>query len=150
MIQVKLTPQTFKVNVQPSRVGVELLQQGPPGPQGLSAAQFLAECGVTISSGTVVVMVNGLLYPADPTNPDHAALVVGISTQAGAQGMMISVYSSGELTGESLVQGSRYYVGLNGALTTTAIAPGATWAKCVGLAATSSTLVIQTSQPISF
>ena len=124
---------------------------GPQGPQGVPGAgnSFPGICGGQISSGCVVVLSDGLLYRADPTNLAHAPLVAGISSQSGNIGDTITVISAGDLDGESLTQGSRYYVGLNGSLSTTPIAVGAMWVQAVGIAQTNSMLLVKLNPSVT-
>lgn len=107
-----------------------------------SQTAFSANAGESISAQTACALVNGLLYEADPTNPTHALCPIVISTQSGLTGAAIEYQTTGEVTGGSFVQGSRYHVGLNGGLRTTARAIGATWFKYIGVAKDTSTLTL--------
>jgi hypothetical protein len=116
--------------------------QGPPGPPG--TGNFLqAIAGANIAIFTAVVMVNGLLLPADPTNVVHSPLFVGITITSALTGHSIKYATSGELDGMlGLNPGQRYYVGLNGSLSLSYSAPGATWKKFLGQAKTTTSFIL--------
>jgi hypothetical protein len=119
---------------------VEVLQEDGGGGSGGSLSTGTA--GVNISGDMLLVLVNGFLYPADPTNVAHGPLVVGVSIGAGLANSTITYATSGDVAGGSWTQGSRYYAGANGILSTTPQAPGATWQKSVGIAKSASVLTL--------
>lgn len=121
--------------------------QGPTGPQGPAGSGSTIDglCGVDIAAGIAVTLVNGLLYPADPTNASVNGLYVGVSTEAGSVDDTITISQLGALTTAGLTQGDRYFVGLNGVLSVTPIASGATWMRYIGTAQSSTELVLVNS-----
>jgi hypothetical protein len=123
---------------------VSIGAQGPAGPPG-SGSAVTAQCGVNIAAGIACVLVGGLLYPADPTNVTLAGLYVGISTEAGLTGHLITVNQLGQLNTTGLTVGSRYFVGLLGVLSTTPLAVGSTWMRYIGTAQSSTSLILVSS-----
>lgn len=67
---------------------------------GTSYDSYIA--GEPISGGRVIVVIDGLAYHADITNPDHRDLVVGISRTAAISGAAFDVATRGKF----------YYYGL--------------------------------------
>jgi hypothetical protein len=121
--------------------------QGPAGPAG-SGSTISVICGVSISAGIAVCLINGFIYPADPTNAAVNGLYVGVSTESGSESSTISVAQLGVVTTTGLVEGSRYFVGLNGILSTTPVAEAAEWMRYVGTAQSSTELVLVSSMSI--
>lgn len=153
-------PETINVTTDPQAItvlgseplSVVQIQQGVPGQQGPpgTGATITALAGATISAGIAVVLIGGLLYPADPTNLSHACAVVGISTTSGTTGNPIDVASAGELDGESYPESDMImYVGLNGILSINPVALGAVWQMRVGLTKSRSALIIVLQPPIN-
>jgi hypothetical protein len=120
--------------------------QGPPG-TGTGGGSETA--GTSISADTAVVLIGGLLYPANPTNLAHAGKVIGVASQSGLVGATINYQFAGEVAGGSWTQDSFYFVGLNGVLSTTPNASGAVWSQLIGYAKSSSVLVVNTGQPVA-
>lgn len=150
-ITVVVQPTPIQVTVEPQNIEVTIAgtqgPQGPPGPSGSGGGQ--ASAGETISGHTLVVMINGLLYEADPTNAAHGPLVVGVASQSGTTGALINFTQVGVVTGGSFVQGQRYFAGLNGVLSTSPQAPGAVWMKSIGLAEDSTDLIVNMGPTIN-
>jgi hypothetical protein len=121
--------------------------QGPPGPEGPagSGATITAICGTSITAGIAVCLVNGLLYPADPTNVDVNSLYVGVSTESGSESDTITVAQLGSVTTSGLTEGDRYFVGLDGVLSTTPVAMGAEWMRYIGTAQSTTVLILVSS-----
>jgi hypothetical protein len=121
--------------------------QGPPGPEGPagSGSTINAVCGTSIAAGIAVCLVDGLLFPADPTNVNVNGLYVGVSTESGTESSTIAVAQLGLVTTTSLTAGSRYFVGLLGNLSTSPIASGANWMRYVGTAQSPTELVLVSS-----
>ena len=121
--------------------------QGPPGVQGLpgTGSVISATCGADIALGIAVVLIAGLLYPADPTNAAHAPYYVGVSTEAGSTTDVITVAQLGDLTTSGLTIGNRLFVGLLGVLSTTPVASGAAWMRYIGTAQSSTSLILVSS-----
>lgn len=119
--------------------------QGPPGPPGPagSGGTFSAIAGETITINTVVVLLSGLLYIADPSNSSHAGAVVGIAITSGDVDNSITVMQSGTISGLSdLSVDNIYYVGLDGSLSTDMVAAGATWFQGLGRPISTTALVL--------
>jgi len=112
-----------------------------------------APCGEIISGHLAVVMIAGLLYMANPTNPAHAGKVVGMAAQSGSQiGAVIEYVSLGDLGafGTVLTQDDFYFVGLGGAPSTTQKAPGAVWWQYLGFAKDSATMHVDPGPAVTF
>lgn len=120
--------------------------QGPAGPGGVNITNS-AIAGMTISSYHAVVLLNGLLYHADNSTISHANYVVGVSAQSGVSGNSIQYQCAGELSGGSFIQNTRYFVGLDGNLTSS-IPQSPNWLKSIAIAKDNSTLVINLGQTI--
>lgn len=107
---------------------------GPPGPPGYGQAAVVgtAECGANVSFLTVLVLIGGLVYPADPTNAAHLGKVVGVSRQSALLGGDVEYVLSGEIISATATLDGEYYVGLGGALSQTQVAVGASWTQAVG------------------
>lgn len=121
--------------------------QGPPGVQGSPGTGSVISgiCGADIALGIAVVLIAGLLYPADPTNAAHAPYYVGVSTEAGSTTDVITVAQLGDLTTSGLTIGNRLFVGLLGVLSTTPVSLGAAWLRYVGTAQSSTSLILVSS-----
>lgn len=127
----------------PTRI-LNIGTQGPSGPAG-SGSEITGICGANISIGTACVLVDGLLYPADPTNLSQSGLYVGVALTSGTTSQSITVAQLGTVSTSGLSAGSRYFVGLLGILSTTPIAVGANWMRYVGTAQSSSALILVSS-----
>lgn len=115
--------------------------QGPQGPPGIAGSLSASVCGENISAYQVVVLISGLLYRADSSNLSHPSFVVGVATQSGTTGGTITYIQNGEVSGGSFIAGQRYFAGTSGALTTTAPTTG--WLKSIGVAESSSDLIVE-------
>jgi|SRR5579872_1198799 len=125
---------------------------GPPGPPGPPAAALIAPAGVDLLTvGTVVVLTTaGTLILADPTNMAHATLLLGMTVSTGRMGANIEYLIVGEITGLStLTVGQDYWLGLNGTLSTSYEAPGATWFRYLGNAESSTKFILDKQTPIT-
>ena len=122
--------------VPPSSANIDV--QGTAG-QGISAGQV-----VYLSSGDGG-KTPGLWYLADTGNLySSASRWVGIAPNAIAQAATGTIRLGGYITGLSgLVTGSLYYVGVNGALTTSPAA----FSRIIGQADTAASLVLQGDPP---
>lgn len=145
-VTVKVSnPNVVVVNDPDIRV-VQVGTQGPAGPAGPGSGAASAICGETISTYQVVALVNGELFKADYTNMAHAGRVVGVSTQSGTAGSTITYVSNGEVLGGTFVQGTRYFAGTAGGLTSTV--PTSGWLQQIGIAESNSELVVQLGQVV--
>lgn len=122
--------------------------QGPPGPPG-TGSSISGVCGANITKGIIVVLVDGLLYPADPTDSTVAGLYIGVATESGMTGQTITVAQLGMITLSGLTAGDRYFVGLLGNLSTNPIASGATWMRYIGTAQSNSSLILVSSVSVN-
>jgi hypothetical protein len=126
---------------------------GPAGPPGPPAAALTAVAGVDLLTvGTVVVLTtDGTLIIADPTNIDHANLLLGMNISTGHMGDNINYLTVGEVTGLSdLSTGELYFVGLDGSLTAQSDLPvdGALWLRALGNAQSSTSFILDKQTPI--
>jgi hypothetical protein len=148
-IKVIQEPSLIEVINQPNFITVpgiaEIITigtQGPPGPPG-TGAFFQVIAGEDITAFTVVVIVNGLLYQADPTNAAYGPLVAGIATIGGIAGQSINVVQEGEIDGMTgLVTDARYYAGTNGALSTSPTVMSFAWRRSMGVAKSTTQFII--------
>lgn len=127
--------------VQPELVAVTCKQveliaggfSGNPGPRGPGSQQD-GIAGANLFSFTMLVNIDGLLYPADPTNIDHSGQVVGMALASVLSGASVSFATDGgEAVDGSFTPGADYFVGLNGVPSTTPVAAGAVWAQGCGV-----------------
>ncbi len=91
--------------------------QGPPGAAGGSTVEVTA--GEALNAGRVVVVIGGLAYHFQPTDPTHAGGAYGITTTSGIMGGSATVQRLGTVTDAaflSLPEGVAW-VTANGALT---------------------------------
>lgn len=132
-------PQSCRITT----IGIQGLT-GPTGPIGPSGASALFEgtAGASILAFTAVVMVAGLLYPADPTDISHAGLVVGLAISSASVSDPVTVQVVGEVISGVFPSNSRMYIGLAGVLSTSPSAIGAVWKKSIGLTKNVTTLVL--------
>ncbi|MBX9669379.1 MAG: hypothetical protein K2X93_17270 [Candidatus Obscuribacterales bacterium] len=111
-------------------------------PASSLVTELRGTAGETISAHKVLVLVDGELFHADPTDIAHIGLIVGVSVSAANIGEEVRYLQAGELTGGSFAEGERYYVGLAGALSTTPLAVGAVWRKFIGVSKSTTVLVM--------
>lgn len=148
IITVINAPANTTTTVIPGPVQIVTLGiQGPIGPQGPagSGSTINGQCGASITVGTAVTLVGGLLYPADPTDASVNGLYVGVATESGLITDTITVAQLGAITLSGLVTGDRYFLGLNGVLSTTPVAAGANWFRYIGTAQSPTELVLVSS-----
>jgi hypothetical protein len=144
-----LQPPDTSVIISPGPMQIlDVGTQGPAGPAG-SGSEITGTCGITIAAGKACVLVDGLLYPADPTDVSQAGLYVGVSLTGGTMGQTITVAQLGVATTSGLIAGDRYFVGPSGALSTNPIAVNATWMRYIGTAQSSSTLILVSSVSVT-
>ena len=104
--------------------------------------------GETIGGHKVVYIKNdSKVYIADKDNPECINKIVGITTGAVVSGESVTIRKSGKLNGfGTLTAGAVYYLGLAGAITTTAAISG--FIQIVGFSIDADILEIEKS--ISF
>jgi hypothetical protein len=126
---------------------------GPPGPSGPPAAALVGSAGVNITEvGTVIVLTTaGTLIPADPTNPAHASLLLGMNLTIGLLTESIQYITVGEINGMSgLSIGELYFVGLAGSIVLQSDLPvdGATWSRALGNPQSATSFILDKQTPI--
>ena len=100
---------------------------GPTGPQGPAAEAFVKEASGDVSAlRALVVDENNLASYADNTDPSHAFIVRGVSTNAVNDGDDVTIQTIGELSDNSWswTPGLPIFVSTAGALTQTPPATG--------------------------
>lgn len=136
------------VNSAPSVTVSQVGTQGPPGPPGTGGYSEVV-AGEDISAYQVIVIgSDGLAYIADPTDINDFALTLGVAIQSASASGTLQYVSTGTISGGSWVEGERYFVGLNGSLSTTPRAIGAQWLQFIGVGKTSNSFNITMGQPV--
>jgi hypothetical protein len=98
-------------------------------------------CGEQINSLKVVFVRNGKIYKADSSDWSSIEKLVGITLQAGNENESVLVCVRGEIrnTGWGLIEGSKYFLGANGDITTNPVGN-----ICeIGFASDSNTLIFE-------
>ena len=101
---------TYDINVNQITAGTYV---------GLPSDNFTGTTGESVTAGDVLRLDGGLLYKATVTSSDGVTGVVGISTTTTAAGLTATVAGDYYSSFSGLTVGATYYVGLNGAKTTT-------------------------------
>lgn len=114
--------------------------QGSIGPSGGSAYSVVT--GEVINAYQGVVLIGGQAFIADITDISHIGRFIGLARQTVNSGFPIDIQYTGKISGGLFIPGSRYYLGLNGILTTNPEPPGALWTMIVGVAESSSDLIL--------
>lgn len=126
---------------------------GPPGPTGPPGDKVTEYTAATAVGGHRVVYVdaNGEVTYADNTVGFTSNAVAGITSNAAAQGVVVSVFASGvmvEPTWSWIPQGV-IYVGENGILTQTQPEyPAATYSMIVATATAADSILIRLREPL--
>lgn len=124
---------------------------GPPGPPGPSGGALSAIASIDLETlgNAVVVLDSGELALADPTNVAHATLLLGVNVTTGLATTSVDYITEGEIIGLSgLSRGSLYFLGLNGTLSTSPEAAGATWLRALGNANSATSFVLDKQFPV--
>lgn len=111
---------------------------GAPGRDGIDGVDgagviVTRAAMVPIPAWTAVISVGSTLCrPADPSNPDHRGLVIGVTALGGLQGSTITIQTAGDVQGDvgGFPAASTLFVGAGGAVTGTA--PTSGWRQTVG------------------
>jgi hypothetical protein len=123
--------------------------QGPAGPAGASSGGALTRTASTAIGGFKVVreLGDGTVALASSNDVAHAAMIVGVTLGAAAQGAATTVVRQGEIIDGTLgLTPGPLFLGLNGGIQSAPPANGVlVW---VGLAATSSRAVIDVQPAI--
>lgn len=130
IIQPLVTQLVLKDPIRIRTVGT-VGPMGPPG-FGQQAVVGTAECGANVNFLTALVLISGLVYPADPTDSSHLGKVVGVSRQSALLGNDVEYVLAGEVPSATATLDGEYYVGLGGALSQTQVAVGAVWTQAMG------------------
>ena len=86
---------------------------------------------------------------ADPTNVTHASLLLGMTVTTGLMGDTVDYITEGEIIDLSgLSTGDLYFIGLNGTLSTSPMAGGATWARALGNANSTTSFILDKQFPV--
>ncbi len=157
---VILTPETNQVTVQESSNQVIISPsstqsvvvnsqgiQGPPGPPG-TGGYSEGVASESISVYQILSSIGSSLSVADPTDMSHIGKVIGIAIQSVSGGATVRYVQTGTISGGSWIAGSRYYLGLDGSLSTTPQAVGRVFQQFIGIATSMDTLVVNMSPPI--
>lgn len=104
-------------------------------------------CGENLSGHRVVYIKDNMAYYADNTLPDSIGKVIGLTTQASTIGQTVIIRKIGviENTGWGLTPNATYYLGTNGAISTT-IGNGI-YSQAIGFAVDSDNLEINIYNP---
>lgn len=139
-----IAPGLMTVKVKPAGTARVLVAQGP-GPAG---AGYLA--AVALSGHRVVAVIGGQLVYADPGSAGHKLSVVGITPGAANAGEIARPVSAGQMDepGWAWVPGLPVYAGTLGTLTQTPPGPPG-WLRIVGVAQTSTRLLVAMREPIT-
>lgn len=125
---------------QPKAAQIITSNIGPAG-RGSTA---VANAGGPIARNHLLVIINGLLYHADPLDANHAMYIIGLSLVGGIAGTPIEFATAGEVkdTLGTWIQGSVYHAGVAGALSTSALVVGARWRRRIAVAESSDQLIL--------
>lgn len=132
------------VAVRVSSVGV----QGPPGPAGGQTRS--ADAGASVSGHRVLIeQDDGTVIHADASTLSHAERIVGVSSNAAAEGDVVTIVQMGRMTDASLsfTAGDPLFLGADGAITATPPAAPAFLLQ-IGSALSADTINIRISRPI--
>jgi len=124
-----------------------ILTEGLQGPPGLPGGTLYGTAGANIMAYQILVLLAGLIYPADPTDILHVGFVVGVARTSALTGQPVQYQVAGELTGASGLTAGRAYIGLSGVISPTPKAVGSAWRQQVGVVESSSKLVLGIRKP---
>lgn len=148
-VEVVETPVVHEIIVVDQSVDVVAVAEqgppGPPGPQGPAGATTIAFTAPASLGGLRVLTAN-LVY-ADSGNSLHINKVIGFTTGAASAGQPLFIQTSGELDGFSSLTIGPVYLGANGVVTQ--IPPTTGFIQQVGVATSSTTILINISSPIA-
>lgn len=106
------------------------------------------QAGTDLSQGRVVYLENGKAYYADPSSGSMVNRSMGITLQAALENDSVEVQLFGIMNwpDNNLSPGTMYFIGFNGALSTSAV--GLAVVQKVGVSISTDKLVINFSSPI--
>ncbi len=93
-ISVEVNALNIEVEVNALNIEVELGQTGPQGVPG-GAATETYPAGENLSTGRVVILEAGEAFYFQPTDPDHAGRVVGLTKSSASTGSDVSIQPFG-------------------------------------------------------
>lgn len=103
--------------------------------------------GETLSSGTLVLCVNGLYYAYNNTNVNLTDRAIGFTNQTANAGVEVDIITDGLCTGMgSLIPNKKYYASTNGSITDTP--PNTGIRMIVGVSISSTELVVKLKDSI--
>ncbi len=110
--------------------------------------QLTLIAGEIINGDRLLVNISGLAYMFDPSDAAHYRKAVGISKTSATLGNPVEIITNEQIaTGLSLTSGDAYFGGSTGTLTNTAPATGIS--QFIGVALTSTNLLINIQIPIT-
>ncbi len=113
-----------------------------------STGNIQLSAGATISATTAVAAINGLLYPANSLDVNQINNVLGMSTNGGVAGTLISFQQTGiiGLPSWNFTPGNPVFVGTTGPVTQTP--PTSGFLQILGTALTSKTMILNIQPPV--
>jgi hypothetical protein len=155
-VRVTFQPDVRIVNDRSSAIRVGLGQQGPrgadgaPGSGGDSVTEARTAAGNLSGHRVVKVIPDGRVAYANASEDGDASTVLGVTTNAAADGAEINVRVLGEVVefGWSWTAGLPVWLGDGGHLTQTPPAPPAAFSLVVGFAVAPDTIFVRPEPPI--
>ena len=130
-------------------IDLQTVLSGGPGGSGLSVRMPLQAGEPLAACDAVYVGSDGKVYKATSNSAFQQANVLGFSWHAAAANESVTVIARGGLQGFSgLVAGQEYYLGISGAITTTAPIGGGMYLTRIGQALSSEVLDVQPETPV--
>lgn len=128
-------------------------KNGEPGRDGIDGVDgagviVTRTAMVPISPWTAVISVGTTLCrPADPSNPDHRGLVIGVTALGGLPGSTITIQTAGDVQGDvgPFSAPATLFVGAAGVLT--ASAPTSGWRQVVARSSSTSSIAVALGEP---
>lgn len=112
-------------------------------------ANFKATVAVDVVQGNAVYMnLAGQVQPATNNTTVDEATVIGFAKQSRTAGQTVDVLIAGVLASSGLLPGRTYFLGLNGAITTTAPTNAGDYITRIGEAASTGELIVQIEPPV--
>ena len=113
-----------------------------------STGNIQLSAGTTISATTAIAAINVLLYPANSSDINQFNNVLGMSTNGGAAGTLISFQQTGiiGLPSWNFTPGNPVFVGTTGPVTQTP--PTSGFLQILGTALTSKTMILNIQPPV--
>lgn len=96
-IELIVAPEPIRLTVEPQPLVLQFTGVGTQGPPGSTSTNTTAEAGETISALKPVVIIDGIAYVADQTNPLHRGFLAGISNTAATIGNQVQIVTIGAM-----------------------------------------------------